>query len=248
MKKEAIKSFVWCANKLGYIIVLIIITKLLGCSNNSKELVIEKYKNGKIKYKYYKVNGVIEGVRKYYDSLGHLCYIANFTHDTANGLVKYFYENGKLKSVGNLRKGKLNGISYRYDTLGNVFEERYYKNEDLLYQVIYSDSFGNRIWELQPIVEGLPDTIFSDKIYNLKFSILGARKFELKETYIEYYCLKFPSGHFPNPSYFKSNFSRYWSGDFKVQEKGKYEFLAYLWDPKEKIISSVPYHQIIYVK
>ena len=71
------------------------------------------FKNGKIKKKYNKKEGLLEGEKVEYYKTGTLKYVIPFEKGKANGIVKHYYPNGKLRIMNTFSDDINNGV-YKY--------------------------------------------------------------------------------------------------------------------------------------
>jgi hypothetical protein len=154
-----------------------------SCSSNEKR---DYYANGKLKSIVQMVNGLREGERVVYDSVGQLISLENFHLDSLDGECKYF-EKKELSEVVNYKNGLRNGVYKRYSN-GKLADSAQYRSGILYgkYFLFYPNIKEKKIAaELYYLNVGRKEYLYYIKKYDLEGKLLGtASAIDLE------YCLR----------------------------------------------------------
>jgi len=113
------------------ILFIILLSILLSCTNQSKEVVTAKYSNGKPAIvSVVKMNGDTT------DTIKHIEYYPNGKKKTEGGIKNnlrdnkwtFWYENGNIWSEGNFVNGKSEGVFNIYNEDGSKYMQSNYKD------------------------------------------------------------------------------------------------------------------------
>ncbi|MBK9270920.1 MAG: hypothetical protein IPM48_04940 [Saprospiraceae bacterium] len=132
------------------------------CSSDSKKWIEEKYENGNIKRRYYKINDLVQDTMREFYNTGELKAIYLFKDGKQHGCatryyksgeleeVQYFefglqqlgdtvfYKNGRIKFTAEMKDDKKNGYFRRHSEFTDSVElEQLFRNDTI---VIYTDS------------------------------------------------------------------------------------------------------------
>lgn len=106
---------------------------MASCQNNSTpELIEEKYSNGQVKRKYFKINKVIQDTMWEYQNSGELKTIYLFKDGKQHGRTTRYYKTGELEEVQYFE----NGMQQRSDTV-------FYKNGRIRFTAEMKDDKKN---------------------------------------------------------------------------------------------------------
>lgn len=94
------------------------------------------FRNGKIKKKYHKKDGLLQGKKMEYYKTGSLKYVIPFEKGKANGIVKHYYPNGKLRIINTFSNDVNTGV-YKYFANNelNLVQEALYINDKAIVRV-----------------------------------------------------------------------------------------------------------------
>ena len=100
----------------------------MGLNKKNKDIITDNgwneiYYNdgeGSIKARFFKKNGKMEGIVKFYYESEQLKTEANFKNGKAEGIGKGYYESGQLKEESNYKNGKKEDIGKTYYESGQL--------------------------------------------------------------------------------------------------------------------------------
>ena len=99
------------------------------------------YSDGKLYSEMPFINGVLDGVNRFYYSSGKLAEEATFKNFQLEGIQKVYNENGRLESETTYKNGKEEGIKKTYYDSGRLASEIPYKNDKREgYYQVYTES------------------------------------------------------------------------------------------------------------
>ncbi|MBK9630010.1 MAG: hypothetical protein IPO62_02895 [Saprospiraceae bacterium] len=109
---------------------------MFSCKNNAKpELIEDKYSNGQVKRKYYKINKLIQDTMWEYHNSGELKTIYLFKDGKQHGRTTRYYKTGELEEVQYFE----NGLQQRGDTV-------FYKNGRIRFTAEMKDDKKNGLF------------------------------------------------------------------------------------------------------
>lgn len=112
---------------VSQIVVFLLPLVLIGCRD--KEEIVEKFSNGKLKFKIAMEAGLKNGEALIYDSVGNLREKGNYVSDTLEGEYVTYYEAGGVRTFTHYRKGRKEGDYFSYFLNGNIAQSGRYRGD-----------------------------------------------------------------------------------------------------------------------
>jgi hypothetical protein len=125
--------------KIIYILFFFISCSGENPSEHEIKIVNDFYPNGEIKHEGKIINGLKEGVHKWYYENGKLDSEVEYVHGVKNGLAQSYYENGVKKSKAFYANGNVVDTIKFYYSNGNIKSIYIYNIEGLKKKYLYSE-------------------------------------------------------------------------------------------------------------
>ena len=119
---------------------------IISCATNSFHD-ISYYDNGQKKYDIEYKNNKIDGVALYWDENGNIINKVHYINNKFHGKWIDYYTNGNVKHIVHYDFGRKNGEEIWYYQSGNIKSKIFYKDDQIVSNILRWDSNGNIIKE-----------------------------------------------------------------------------------------------------